>query len=100
MSAAEVMSAKPKAQPPLNEAQLKDFRIASNRVSLESIRYAAGIVGYTDLVTATIVTLEKLVEGSASTSECRVLHKRATSSTFRDEPLLDAILIALKWAAS
>ena len=46
------------------------------------------------------MTLEKLVEGSASTSECRVLHKRATSLTFRDEPLLDAILIALKWAAS
>lgn len=73
MSAAEVMSAsKPKAQPPLTEAQLKDFRIATNRVSLESIRYLAGIVGYTDLVTATITTLEKLVQGSASTSDCLV----------------------------
>jgi hypothetical protein len=47
MSAAEVMSAsRPTAQPPLTEGQLKDFRIASNRVSLESIRYAAEIVGF------------------------------------------------------
>lgn len=88
MSAAEVMSAsKPKAQPPLTEAQLKEFRIATNRVSLESIKYAAGIVGYTDLVTATITTLEKLIEGSASASNCRVLHKQATKATFRDEPV-------------
>jgi hypothetical protein len=83
MSAAKVMSEKPRAaQQPVTESQLKEFRIASNRVSLESIRYAANICGYTPLTTETITALEKLIEtGSAN---FRPLYQRATRST---EPL-------------
>lgn len=85
-------------QPPLTAAQLKDFRTATNRVSLESIKYAAEIVGYTDLVTATTAALETLVESGSA--QCRQLYNQATKSTFRDEPLKDAITVALKWANS
>jgi hypothetical protein len=98
--------ARPKATPPaarsaarpLTEILLKEFRNASNRVSVESLRYAANICGYTELTTETITTLEKLIEtGSAN---LRPLHQRAAKSTFSEEPLLDAILRALKWASS
>jgi hypothetical protein len=88
----------PKAKQSLTEEQLRQFRNASNRVSVESLRYAANICGYTELTTETITALEKLIEtGSAN---LRPLYQRATKSTFADEPLLDAILCALKWATS
>jgi hypothetical protein len=82
----------------LTAAQLNDFRIASNRVSVESIRYAADICGYSPLTTDTITALESSIEtGSAN---FRVLLQRATKSTFANEPLLGAILCALRWASS
>lgn len=84
----------------LSKSQQPQWRIASNRMSVEAIKYAAKIVGYTDLTTATIVVLESLISGRASTNDCRALHLKAKKSTFRNEPLLDSILIALKWASS
>jgi hypothetical protein len=84
----------------LTKSQLETWRIASNRVSIESIKYAADIVGYTNLTTATIRTLENLVAGRVSAADCRALYRKAEKATFNAEPLLDSILIALKWAAS
>jgi hypothetical protein len=90
----------------LTETQLREFRIATNRVSLESIKYAAEIVGQTDLVNATVAALEKLIENGSANScsvDCpnlRALYQRATKSTLDAEPLLDAILTALRWAIS
>jgi hypothetical protein len=70
-------------KPPLTATQLKDFRVATNRVSLESINYAAEIVGYTDLVTATVAALETLIEtGSADCQSLRVLNQKAANPTF------------------
>jgi hypothetical protein len=86
----------PKTKTKLTEAQKSQFRIASNRVSLESIRYAVGICGTTPLATETITALEKLVEtGSAN---LRPLYQRATKASLAEEPLLDSILAALRWA--
>lgn len=65
---------------------------------MESLRYAGSVCGTTPLVSETIAALEKIIEtGSAN---LRPLYQRATKSTFATEPLLDAILCALKWASS
>jgi hypothetical protein len=37
---------------------------------------------------------------SAEAGECFLAPPKAAKSNFRDEPLLDAILISLKWASS
>jgi hypothetical protein len=84
----------------LTESQLKAWRIASNRVSLESLRYAADICGYTPLTTETITTLETLITGRASSADCRVLYQQALNATLRSEPLIHPIRIALDWASS
>jgi hypothetical protein len=100
MSAAKVTS----EQKPLTESQLKEFRIASNRVSLESLRYAGDICGYTALLTETIAALEKIVQGDPARNldsvNCRQLYAKAAKSNYREEPLLHAIKISLKWGAS
>jgi hypothetical protein len=95
----------PKTKTPLTPIQQEQFRVATNRVSLESIKYAAEIVGYTDLVTATVAALERFVEtasGNCRTTcnDLRVLYQRAKQSTVAAEPLLDAILTASRWANS
>jgi hypothetical protein len=89
----------------LTPIQQEQFRIATNGVSLESIKYAAEIVGSTDLVTATVAALEKFVEAASGNcrttcNDLRVLYQRAKQSTVAAEPLLDAILTALRWANS
>src|SRR5437870_642057 len=93
----------------LTKTQLKEWRIASNRVSVEAIRYAADIVGYTDVTRATITALEAIIndltrhgstEGRASVAECQKLLQKASKATLRDEPLVHPLRIALKWAAS
>jgi hypothetical protein len=83
----------------LSKSQLAAWVIASNRVSLESLRYAADIWGYTPLTTATVAGLENLIEGGDA-GDCRKLYRRALKASLREEPLLHPILLALKWAAS
>jgi hypothetical protein len=89
----------------LTEEQKNEFRKASNRVSLESLRYAADICGYTPLLTETIAALDNLVQRDPVSRDfdsvhCRQLYGKAAKSNYREEPLLHAISIALKWASA
>jgi hypothetical protein len=83
----------------LSQSQLAAWVIASNRVSLESLRYAAAICGYTPLTAATVAALENLIEGGDAAG-CGKLYRRAIRASLREEPLIHPILLALKWAAS
>lgn len=56
------------------------------------------------LLTETIAALDKIVQGDPARAfdsvHCRQLHNKAVKSNYREEQLLRAITIALKWGAS
>ena len=93
-----------KTKTPLTPTQLAEFRTATNQISLESLRYAADICGFTPLLTETVAALEKIVASDSRTrdlgsAQCRQLYDRAAKSDSHHEPLLHAIRTALVWAA-
>jgi hypothetical protein len=73
----------PKTKQPFTEEQLRQFRNASNRASVESLRYAADIWRYTSLTTETITAPEKLIE-TAPPISARCTSERQTQPSPRN----------------